>query len=638
MAKFPMDLSKFKKAHEDEHIVTLKHPGGHEFKIAKKGLSPKMKGMLGELSLPEKLADGGVTQAPKPSPSPTPEYSGLEKNADLEKAKKIKDAFVNYAEGGEAQPKPSPSPSPESPPELPKDTAQKFTESFNEPGWAEAKRNVIKFFKEHHADGGKVGEQLDAMLKEHYDDKQKNPKLEESKKLPKYVDGGEVTSTAEKDKNPALEVPVFDPALQTPQVVTNPENIDYSAIEKKQESTDAAAPTSSATSEEPPKTASKSLPEQAQIVSDPFGTEAYGRVYGEGLKSQLGGIESEAGAQSALGQAQTKVLNQQVAAQQENQARFQHHFDELDNERQQFVNDIQNQHIDPNHYLGSMNTGQTIATALGLIMGGLGSGITGQPNAALQFLNNQIDRDIETQKAQLGQKETLLSANLRQFGNMRDASDMTRLMMNDMAATKLNLAAAQTTDKMAQARAQMASGQLLIGAAPQMSQIAMRRAVASGLTQGRIDPAQSIRLQGMMGYINPEQQTQAFKELKEAETSVAARDRILKGFDQISKMQTILGQLNPQNKMKINNIISATVPGLSKETAGRFTEQDAAYIEHLMKQSAFSSAETKAQARQQLLQLMNEKMKFPQLEGLPIPVRMGASATPGRVISERPIK
>lgn len=67
-----LDLSKFKKTGQDKKSATLKHPDGHEIRIAVSGLSPDMKKRLAALPLHQ--AEGDEIQSfEKPlDPSPTP--------------------------------------------------------------------------------------------------------------------------------------------------------------------------------------------------------------------------------------------------------------------------------------------------------------------------------------------------------------------------------------------------------------------------------------------------------------------------------------------------------------------------------------------------------------------------------------
>jgi hypothetical protein len=125
----------------------------------------------------------------------------------------------------------------------------------------------------------------------------------------------------------------------------------------------------------------------------------------------------------------------------------------LEQERQRLMRDLADGHIDPNHFMGSMDTSSKVTTAIGLILGGMGGGLTGQGNPVQAFLDKQIDRDIQAQQANLNKKESLLSANLKQFGNLRDATEMTRVMMMDGVKLGLQKAAAQAQDPIAKARA-----------------------------------------------------------------------------------------------------------------------------------------------------------------------------------------
>ena len=190
-------------------------------------------------------------------------------------------------------------------------------------------------------------------------------------------------------------------------------------------------------------------------------------------KTQLGGIYGQAKAEGALGQAEAGALDQSIISQKQQMDDFHKHYANLDNEYNNFIQDYKNQHIDPRHYLSSMGTGQKIGTAIGLILGGL----AGPDNAPLQFLNKQISYDIEAQKAEMDKRQNLLSANLRQFGNLRDASAMTHTMQLGIVADQLKKAAAQAASPMAKARAMQAAGQIESSIAPIMYGLAAQQGI-----------------------------------------------------------------------------------------------------------------------------------------------------------------
>jgi hypothetical protein len=260
-----------------------------------------------------------------------------------------------------------------------------------------------------------------------------------------------------------------------------------------------------------------------------------------GYQKQVAGITGEAQAQAAQAQAQSNALKAKATAALDLKTKYQNHFDELDKERKSLQDDILNQRINPNHYMSSLNTGHRIATGIGLFLGGMGSGLTHSPNQALEFLNKNIDRDIQAQQTELGKKETLLSANLKQFGNLHDATEMTRVMMNDASAAQLQRAALSSQSPLVKARAQQMLGQLEMQSAPIIQQMAMRKtlmSITSGNQPGGLgqqDPAQFVP------YVVPnEHQAKVFGEIEAAQNTKHMSGDIMNAFDQATEENTVL--------------------------------------------------------------------------------------------------
>lgn len=121
---------------------------------------------------------------------------------------------------------------------------------------------------------------------------------------------------------------------------------------------------------------------------------------------------------------------------------------DLDQERLNHVLDAQNGYIDPDKYWNGYDTAKghvgghsKIATGIGMILAGFNP--TNNPNAAVNFLKFQMEQSLEAQKQNLNSTHNLLRANLQQFGNVRNAMDMTRLQLGDQLQAKLGAAAAQ---------------------------------------------------------------------------------------------------------------------------------------------------------------------------------------------------
>lgn len=223
--------------------------------------------------------------------------------------------------------------------------------------------------------------------------------------------------------------------------------------------------------------------QSAPSPQDEFGYGAMGQQYMEGVKGIQSGLQEEAQAKGALGAQEAKTFHDQQQQQQQQLNDYNKHYGDLMQERDNFMRDYTNGHIDPKRVFKNMDTTQKITTAVGLILGGIGGGILHQDNPALKFLNNQIDRDVEAQRADLDKGHNLLSANMQQFGNLRDAMAATQIMQKDIVAAKLGEQAAKSTNAVEAAKYKQLSNKLLMDSAPMMQQLAMQKSLMSGLSQ-----------------------------------------------------------------------------------------------------------------------------------------------------------
>lgn len=189
-----------------------------------------------------------------------------------------------------------------------------------------------------------------------------------------------------------------------------------------------------------------------------------------GYDEQKGALEQEGAAKTQQGSSDTSSYQQAVQADQKAQADLQKSLSDKMNDINQVTQDIHNNHINPNQYLENMSAGHKISTAIGLFLGGVGSGVTGQPNPAMAFLNSQIERDLNAQRANSDNKTTLLGALERQYGNQIVAANMFKAIRSNTLANQLGQAAATAQGPMAQAQAQQGIGQLKQSAGQYMRQ------------------------------------------------------------------------------------------------------------------------------------------------------------------------
>ena len=154
------------------------------------------------------------------------------------------------------------------------------------------------------------------------------------------------------------------------------------------------------------------------------------------------------------------------------------------------TDDIRKGHINPNAYFENKSVPSKIATAIGLVLGGISSGQTGQPNPALAFLQAQTERDIAAQKANLDNKHNLLSALQHQYGDTVTAEHMFRAIRANQTAEQLAEATAKAGSPMAKAAGMQAYG-LLKQQASQYAQLANLNGLKASLFGGQLPPEEA---------------------------------------------------------------------------------------------------------------------------------------------------
>jgi hypothetical protein len=248
------------------------------------------------------------------------------------------------------------------------------------------------------------------------------------------------------------------------------------------------------------------------------------------------------------------------------------------NEINAMIQDTKNNYIKPNHYMESLDVPQKMSTAVGLILGGMGG--LGKSNSALDFLNKQIDRDLESQKANQGTRNNLLSAMQEKYKNNLVAINMTKTFMAAKVADDLNVAAAKAGTPMAQIENQKAQ----IALANQYRPLKLQADIINTLQnqgqggQSSIPPAQQITLMQRAGLIDNAKATAALHDVDVAEKTKAAHEAIDRSAALIKRLQTIPARaLAPvQSKQLIDSAKANIVSNLmGAAPSKRFTPQAA---------------------------------------------------------------
>jgi hypothetical protein len=353
-----LDLSKFKKVKSDEKHTVVKHPNGHEIKIAHKGLAPEHLKELKSMPM-HKYADGGsiseqsqIKSYQNSTPSTTPKQAADEKEAQERKQ-------VN---------------------EYPEKLGQGYSPMQSSPQKEEyAKGGRVKM-----AEGGNNPSSDDSRQPASDSSNSQQPTINLNFNGPpgSVLNQGQmapVTGIAGNGIPNALQkFPDQSQQIQQPQNNSNPAQSAPTPM-------DNSSPTPNPAPSQQIQTAPIPTPQEQQVNANPMATPQD--------QTQVSPEVTQANASTPE---QISYEYQQNA--QENAAAFAQ-------QNRAWLQDQANGHITPMTYAdlyAKKDTMGKIGMVLGTILGGIGGGLTHTKNAAIEAMDNIIDRDL---KAQVASKE-----------------------------------------------------------------------------------------------------------------------------------------------------------------------------------------------------------------------------------------
>jgi len=355
-----------------------------------------------------------------------------------------------------------------------------------------------------------------------------NPKLEEAKKEPldyekvtepleyepikpknpidyvKMADGGEVADeplSININKTPVLPDSLINPnAGQGPGINSIPETYtgdqpygtpapqafpDRSLASQSPQSLPTLAPNSLAASSA--ELSAPQSPQNTSVLSDAPSLQ-------QGYEQQQLGLKQEAQALGQQGAQEAKAIEANQANIEKGLQSFKDTSQKLNDDFNAISHDIQNGHISDDHYWANHSK---LATGLGLIIAGFNP--TNNPNAALEFLKNNIERDTQQQIAEMGQKNNLLGHLTQQLGQTKDAAAFINMVKAQQLSNQLQLAAAKSKDPLAKARLNEQAGQLTRQFYPEYLGMQMKQA----MIQASQLPDSGQRVPAMINSLRP---------------------------------------------------------------------------------------------------------------------------------------
>lgn len=275
----------------------------------------------------------------------------------------------------------------------------------------------------------------------------------------------------------------------------------------------------------------------------------------------LGAIYEQQKVSSDLSKSEQALQEKDLKDRQDLNQVVQQNYTEFANHHKQLMDDYMQGHIDPRHYQESMSSGQKTGTAIGLLLGGIGGALTHTGvNPAADFLNKQIDRDIESQKSRIDQQKTLLGANQDLYHDQVLATNATRMNLNDIYSHQMQLAATRLGTPQAKAIADAESSKFAMQNAGLLQQNAIRSGVLQALQGGGqgVDP---VTL-GHAGFMSPEEANKEQASLDRQKQTISTIKSI---YSQMDKEQQPENALNPMSYKRVSVLNAQLAPLIQSE-------------------------------------------------------------------------
>lgn len=320
-----------------------------------------------------------------------------------------------------------------------------------------------------------------------------------------------------------------DTAYGSPQPLTSDQNVPTTGVSGD------FGPTQSEASNAPAPAPNAGTSPESKNIGSPSPAAKGPQDFEQGFQGKIGAIgeqqKIDAAKSKSIADAQQKALEDTDSL----NRGFQANYRKFLQDDETFRNDYSKNHINSNHYLENMGTGEKVTTAIGLLLGGFSSAFTHQGNPAMDFLNKQIDRDISAQQSRIDQQKTLLGANRERFHDQVMQVNQTHINMNDMLAHKIQLAAAQQGTAQAKQNADAATSQLMMESDAYRRQNAQRATALQGLQTGTGTPEQLIPF-----LVPQEHQKEALKEIAQARSAATNHQFLMDQFDKAVKENTLI--------------------------------------------------------------------------------------------------
>lgn len=307
------------------------------------------------------------------------------------------------------------------------------------------------------------------------------------------------------------------------------------------------------------------------------------------MGEQKAAVQAGAEAQKGVAAQSQDILRAQATELTDQKERTDAQLADLDAQGAKIQDAVAQGKIDPGRLWNSSSTANKVGMLASVIIGGLGSGGDANNNLAMKVINENINRDIESQKADMGKNRTLWEINMNKYHNVLAADNATRLNILQGYKGQLDMAAAKAGGPIAQANADAAKAQIDV----QIQQLKANQAIflrnsdnfspqnggqeapsAGGVDVNKMRAALSMA--GQPGAPSKEQAAAMLTEYQDyskINTLLGTVDNAFKKVDQLQNLASRVGD-PVQSKSQIDSTEKIFSAQLAKDLEGRATPQD----------------------------------------------------------------
>lgn len=282
--------------------------------------------------------------------------------------------------------------------------------------------------------------------------------------------------------------------------------------------------------------------------------------------------------QSDLANQQAAQYSEQAKRLQEINDRYQKMQDDALKDYESTKNDYLNSHIQPKDIFHAPGTSSKLAVGIGMILSGIGAGLSGQENMTQKMLNDAIERDVKAQELDLGKKKSLLEANYKRYQDLDLAKTATMNSYRAVAEAMMKQAEMSANSKLAAPRAAEAANRFRMDAVDNMQKLLQMKALKDLTAPQPAQPGQALgaapagipldkAAAHVMARLPKEQQSEAIKELGATQKLRKTQASLKKMYEDAKGIGAIAATIPKSVSKSRLNVINSDIAKLIMENS-----------------------------------------------------------------------